>query len=270
MLHVQRRPPPVSVQKANDKVFRAAGGVGPVARALPEADEGDDLLAGHLSALGHPARIELLRQLRIPRTVREIQIRPRRSDEAGSADRPMSRNAVERHLGVLTAIGVVKRRDGDRDGRQVHEYVLQHQRLFQVVEALRDVTALRPVETMDLDRTVADAKAAPARAVDGPAFRILNGPSEGRAVRLVGDGPWTIGRSSRHAIVLDHDPYVSSDHAFVAMKEGRFIVQDDGANRNGTRLNWQPLPPRTPIPLTAGDVVGVGRSLMLFRDADRR
>lgn len=48
-------------------------------------------------------------------------------------------------------------------------------------------------------------------------------------------------------------------------RDGRSLLLDLPGNRNGTLLNWKPLARGGVAELKAGDVVGVGRSLLVFR-----
>lgn len=233
--------------------------------ALPEDSTEFEELAGYLNALSHPGRLELLAQLRVPRTVREMSLKPYRRETEGNPDRLISRTALERHLQLLRAIGVVRSREAQRDGRAVEEYVVNQQRLFQVVEALRGLSHLRPAANLDVEVTVTGEVARSAPTPEGPHVVCLTGPLEGHARALGGAGPWVLGRSPTVAIPLDYDPYASSEHARIARGTSGFTVEDLPSSRNGTLLNWRPVPPGAPVPLKTGDVVSVGRSLLLFR-----
>lgn len=232
-----------------------------------ERDEETELeeLAGYLDALGHPRRLELLKQLRVPRTVGEIVLRPWRNEQEGNPDRAITRTAVERHLALLRAIGVVVRRDGVRDGRSVDEYVLQHARLFQIVEELRGLTTLRPV-AFDLAATVGTTPARTrAERPTCPHVVVLSGPFEGQVVPLEGRGPWTFGRSRDCTVALDHDAYASALHCTVSTTADGFVLRDLPTNRNGTDLEGRQLPRGGEARLDDGDIVRVGRSTLLFR-----
>lgn len=252
--------------------FETAFAPGRGARHVAARDEQKELeeLAGYLSALGHPRRLELLGKLRFPRTLGEIELRPWRAEAEGNPDRAMSRNAVERHLQILRAIGVVLRRPGERDGRSVDEWLLAHARLFQVVEELRELSRLRPPDPADVPQTVVgEARRFRGVVAEGPHLTILTGPYEGRTRLLEGPGPWTLGRMASCEIALDYDPYVSSAHCEVARVPDGFGVRDLPTNRNGTNLNWQTMPRGQQVPLATGDVLGVGRTLVLFHAGTR-
>ncbi|MBN1487966.1 MAG: FHA domain-containing protein [Anaerolineae bacterium] len=66
----------------------------------------------------------------------------------------------------------------------------------------------------------------------------------------------TLGRQGDNDIIFD-DPKVSGHHAKITLRaEGVFIT--DTGSKNGSRLNGQPLPPHTPIPLQPGAVINIG------------
>lgn len=240
-----------------------SGGGQPDAGPLADLDD----LAGYLNALAHPNRLELLAQLQTPRTVREVHLRPSRNELTGNPDRVITRTAVEHHLLLLRAIGVVASRPSERDGRKVEEFVLQRARLFQVTERLRDLMRLRPVIDLGIDRTEQGHGAGrPIPAPRGPTLTILSGPDEGHAFTLPGDGRFTIGRSAESDAILDYDPYVSSNHCVIAREGSRFVLLDYPDARNGTLLNWTPLPRGATHLLVNGDVIKAGRTLMLFLD----
>jgi len=63
-----------------------------------------------------------------------------------------------------------------------------------------------------------------------------------------------IGRLPGNALVLDDD-YVSSEHALLAWREGRWWLSDV-ASTNGTFLNGQQV--TRPVQVNWGDLIGVG------------
>lgn len=227
-----------------------------------------ETLANILGALAHPRRLELLAILREPRSAGEIELRPWRQTADHSPERAISRSAVERHLQTLETIGVIARKPAQR-GKGAEEYVLDHARLFAIIETVRALTRLRPTidldsrETMDVLRPVERKSARPAT---GPHVARMGGPSEGDVVPLLGEGPWRIGRAPGSEVSLDYDPFVSSSHAELTRAGGTFSVRDLAVNRNGTSVNWTRLPRGGSLELASGDVIGAGRSLLLFRD----
>jgi FHA domain len=64
----------------------------------------------------------------------------------------------------------------------------------------------------------------------------------------------SIGRSPTNSVMVD-DTFASSDHALIALRSGRWWLEDRGS-RNGTLLN--DIPVNAPMILTHGDIIGIG------------
>lgn len=232
-----------------------------------------DQLSEYLKALANPNRLELLWQLRFPRTVSEISLTPKRAETGGNPDRLISRQAVERHLQVLESIAVVRTLPATREGRPVDEYVVNHANVFAIIEELRKLTLIKPHAPMDPLATVnAENRiaAGPAQA-KGPRLILVGGVYEGKTFPLT-PGPahevgWVIGRREDCDVRLDYDPFVSHENTRIVHHAGRYFVEDNVQSRNGTLLNYEPMPRGGRLPLETGDLVGVGRSLLLFRGA---
>ncbi|MEO8353054.1 MAG: FHA domain-containing protein [Chthoniobacteraceae bacterium] len=67
----------------------------------------------------------------------------------------------------------------------------------------------------------------------------------------------TIGRTADNTIQID-DISVSSHHAALRLADGSYIYQDIGST-NGSRLNGKDIPAETDHPLSAGDVLRIGK-----------
>ena len=95
----------------------------------------------------------------------------------------------------------------------------------------------------------------------------MHGVYEGKAFALdrasAQDGRWVIGRKRGLAVALDYDPFVSTENAATTHQGGRYAVTDLGS-KNGTSVNWTPLPSGGSRVLKPGEVIGVGRSLLSF------
>lgn len=222
-------------------------------------------VADIMKALGNPVRMQMLSILRSPRTLGEIEVAPMRQDEAGSPGRSMSRVSVRQHLEQLIAIGAVKQVAGVRDGRSVALYQVNHRQLFALTEELRELGRLRPDQDLIADGTAA-GPASPPPARHGARLVLMNGAFEGKTFPL-GNGAqvWTIGRARTATVCLDYDPYLSLQNSELRFARGTFTLHDVPGNRNGTRLNWEELPKGGSRALASGDVIGVGRSQLLFR-----
>jgi DNA-binding transcriptional ArsR family regulator len=231
----------------------------------PEAEPSleDRKLAEMMAALSSPVRLRLLRLLRQPRSAAEIRL----AQAASGSDRTtlMSQVAVRKHLAQLIELGLVRQVPGTREGRTVALHIVNHKQLFALTEELGTLVRLAPEEDPLPEMTRVAAPAKGPTAAHGPALVIINGVHEGRSFRLDGAGTCRIGRRRGHAVCLDYDPYLSLDNSEVVPEDGHFVLRDLASSRNGTRVNWQALPPGGAHRLAAGDVIGVGRSLILFR-----
>lgn len=95
--------------------------------------------------------------------------------------------------------------------------------------------------------------------VGGPTGRLVvtdgGNSTSVRPGEIIQPGPiMPIGRLEGNALVLDDD-YVSSEHALLAWREGRWWLSDV-ASTNGTFLNGQQV--TRPVQVNWGDVIGVG------------
>lgn len=227
-----------------------------------------DKLEEYLSALAYASRLELLSMLRAPRPIQDIRMAPRQVRPGENPDRPVARQTIQAHLDKLMDVGVVLCRDSaEKRGK---EYLVNPQRLYQILEELRKVGTATADAPMPHDGTV-DLGAFRRAALDaGPRLLLVHGLHEGKAFPLrreelrEGRG-WVIGRREGLHVSLDYDPYVSSENAEV-MQDGRdFRLLDLRSSKNGTHLNWRRLDKDERPVLVPGDVVGVGRSLLIFR-----
>ncbi len=227
-------------------------------------------LSMYLKALSNPNRLELLYQLRFPRTATEITLTPKRSESTGNPKRPISRQAVEEHLRVLQSIGVVTTRRSTRETRPVDEYVVNHPALFAVTEEMRKLSLIRSHTHIGAGETQTATSTVVATADTGPRLVLVSGVWEGKCFPLDGTDPsdparWTIGRREGVAISLDYDPFISHENCNIVRRGEDFVLIDNASSRNGTLLNWAPMPRGGEHILTSGDLIGVGRSMLMFR-----
>lgn len=226
-----------------------------------QADPATAAFSGALQALGTPARVYLLRELRTPKTVTEIDLRL-------PGGRPLARQTVKQHLDRLADIGMVVAREAERAHGRAVEYVVNHQAIFSLGEDVRALARLRPTEAPPGLTQVAPR---PSEAVrrSGPHLLLVKGLDEGQVFDL---GPparagaeWVIGRKRGLPVSLDFDAFVSAENTRIAWDGKRHLVEDLPHSRNGTLLNYRPLEKGRPHPLERGDVIGVGRSALVFR-----
>jgi hypothetical protein len=229
--------------------------------------ESVDVLADLLQVLANPARLTLLEKLQVPRTIGELSVAPSREDVGLSADRAMSRQSVERHLDILAGAGLVSWTEAPTPGRAAKAYVLNHARMFAVVEELRGLSRLRakvvnPEATTDLR----EASPVDPESVAGPRLVMLRGVPEGRIFSLKSAAGTTVGRGETADVRLDHDPFISSMHCLVTVGPAGTTVSDSGESRNGTFVNGRRLLRDEPARLTRGNLLEMGRSLFLYLD----
>lgn len=225
----------------------------------------DRELCRYLAALSVPNRIALLRKLQLPHALGDIALPAVRARGALQPSRALSRTAVQEHLGKLHELGLVEARSVVRDGRRVTEYVVNHARLFVLVEELRDLGLIRASRGGPEGTVAGAATEGEVRLPQGPALVVVGGPLEGAAFALSGAGPWRVGRGEGLEVPLPHDPFVSKENAVVRGKGAARVVEALAGSKNGTRVNWRPLRPGETAALAPGDVLGVGRSLLVFR-----
>lgn len=226
-----------------------------------------DQLEGYFSALAYSARLELLHILRFPANVQDIRLKPRQLRPGMSADRPASRQAIQAHLDRLTEIGVVVVEEGP-DGRK--EYRVNPSRLYRIMEEFRQVGVIM-ADAMPAPDATADAdQARPRSSAPGPKLVLVHGLLEGKAfplrkTELGPGGGWIVGRKPGLSVSLEYDPFVSLENSELRLEGGEHLLSDLPTSRNGTWLNWRRLAPGVRAKLEPGDVIGVGRSLLVFR-----
>jgi DNA-binding transcriptional ArsR family regulator len=228
-------------------------------------------LAGYLDALANASRLELLHLLRTPSAVGDIHLRP----GAGEADGPrpernITRQGVRKHLAKLEETGLITTQRGRRDGAVVEEHVVNHQMLFAVSEELRRVTRVVPTVQPASAATLTGGSRDAGSKAKGARLIVVHGGREGQTFTLdprtrAPERGWVVGRRRGLGVSLDYDPFVSQEHAEVLPRGDRYEVLDLRSNKNGTEVNWETLPRGGSATLSTGDVIGVGRSLLLFR-----
>ncbi len=224
----------------------------------------DEELAGALKVLGSTTRLRVLAAIKQPTPVREIRVQPESSRAGSNPDRPVSIQVVQSHLKRLADLGLVS---SDEVGRT---HVVHRPRLYALAESFRQLALLQGDHAVPDDRTIRLGHAAQRPAARGPRLMLVHGAYEGKAFALdehSGGGPWIVGRLPGLAVCLDYDPYVSREHAVVQEGPRGFVIRNAPGSRNGTFVNWQPLAHDTDHPLVAGDVIGVGRSLLVFANS---
>lgn len=242
---------------------------------MPSRDPGTpdpEHLADLLTALGSPNRLRLLTLLREARTLDEIELPPSRSGGDERQDRSISRQAVEKHIDRLAEFGLVREEETTRKGsRPRREFVLDRASLFAVLEELRRLGSVEPADEVDPRATVDLDDVEETDLPPGRKLVLVHGAREGVTFPLREgdrDDPrgWVLGRAAEAHVSLEYDPYVSKENAEIIPRPDGPRLVDLRSSTNGTFLNWTRLEPGRETPLSTGDVVGVGRSLLVYHD----
>lgn len=242
---------------------------------MAQQDEIDaQALEKSLKLLAVANRIELLSLLRTPRPLDEIELTPSSAQAGKRPERTITRQAVRGHLEKLVEAGLVRVRVGERRGdkgrRSVQEYYVDHARLFALVDELRKLTLIESRVEPDPYMTSVLGQHGGSAWPSGVKVVVVRGTHEGKAMLLrhadvAPPRGWIIGRAARSNVRLEYDPYVSSENSEIIPDGQGFRLLDLRNARNGTFLNWQRIPVGGEVPLRNGDIIGVGRSLLLFR-----
>jgi DNA-binding transcriptional ArsR family regulator len=225
-----------------------------------------DELAVILSVLASPVRLRLLQSLGVPQPVGSLRIPPSRRDARHAHERAMTRQALQRHLNALSQVGAVQRVPHLVDGRVVEHYAVSPQRVYALTEQIRDLAALDARGDACPDDTMPQPPAVPRPPSGQPHLLLVRGLGEGRWFTLPGPGPWRVGRSDGCEVPLAYDPYVSLENTVLERApSGGLVARDLPAARNGTSVNFERLEPGGSRGLERGDVLGVGRTLLLLR-----
>lgn len=227
-----------------------------------------DGLAAKLAALAYPLRLELLEALEKPATLTEIRVHPLKAT-SGSPERHAAKQTVAAHLDRLVDVGLVIRTDTETHGKAPPTYAVNPQAIYALTEDIGRLSRRHSGRGRGLDWTgTVVAQPSPERAA-GARLVLVHGAYEGRTYPLgpvLDDrGEWLIGRARGLHVSLDYDPFVSLENAIVTWQGGTYRVTDLPASKNGTSVNWEPLPRGGSRALAAGDVIGVGRSLLVLQ-----
>lgn len=230
-------------------------------------------LEAYLKTLAQANRLELLHILRAPRTLDEIHLAPAKEHAGETPERNITRQGVANHLDKLVEAGLVRVGSTDRKGRRaLNEYVLDHARVFALVEELRKISEFGPHVPLDPFATIQMPETAAEPWESGPKLVLVHGVREGTSFPLKPSAVkpprgWIVGRSGESHVCLEYDPYVSAENAEIIHRADGYRVLDLRTAKNGTFLNWRRLPAGGEASLANGDVLGLGRSLLVFRDA---
>lgn len=227
-----------------------------------------------LDALGFENRLSLLSILQDPKTLEEIELQPAAQNGDARSERCLTRQGIQYHIDQLREVGLVDAERVRQDGRVKNRYRLRRTSLFALGEALRmlanDTTAdelpgpdAAAPFTWD-DETDSDHR---------PGLRIVHGASIGRFYPLdrqpdAKDRGWVIGGGDSADVRLTIDPWVDDQVAEIIRRDDGFQLLDLRASSCRAVWNGHELGLGDSQPLATGDLVGAGRTLMVFRTGD--
>ncbi|MDX1611029.1 MAG: FHA domain-containing protein [Candidatus Thermoplasmatota archaeon] len=219
-------------------------------------------LCNDLAALSNENRLKLLHLL----------TRPRYREEIATA-LGMSRQSASKHIEKLEERGFVQELQGWRESGPVAEYLVNPKRLFALGMRVADLGKLEPEGGRSQQKTehtmMLDEPATPSPSEEASTqaahLLVVTGPDAGRRFALEGERPrWTIGRDEDRSLQIDHDPFISGRHAEVQLDpKGHALV--DVFSANGTFVNFTKLPRGSRVVLEFGDVIGIGRTSLVYQ-----
>ena len=165
----------------------------------------------------------------------------------------------------LVAAGLV--RPTTAFGPEGPGFTVDRMALFTLIEDLRSLAG-EATNRLDPKATTVVPGTPAGTWLNGPKLILVNGVCEGATFPLdvaPGRRSWVIGRNSDADVPLLYDPYVSRHGAEVWQDGKTFFIEDLAPGKNGTYLNWRRLDRREAASLQDGDIVGIGRSLLVFR-----
>ncbi len=226
--------------------------------------ESSDLqIAEVLTSLGNPLRLSLLRRLIQPHSLDQIHALSLRYEALPAGPAPSPEAFHREYLEPLIDLGVVTFREPDGGGAA--QYVLNQPALYALAEKVNDVGRLKAPDAPR--RMAVRAPSLPASfKLSTPCLVLVKGLWEGRTFQLPRrpEGSWLIGRSNQADVCLDYDPYIAPQNTRISWEDGAYRVEDIQGGK-GTQLNFQDLRRGSSQALRNGDVVGIGRSLLMAR-----
>jgi hypothetical protein len=246
-------------------------------------------LEQYMKGLANENRLSLLEKLGRPGVPDALHLTPSVSDGRGRSGRPIAKQAVRRHVRTLSELGLLvelEEKSGVSSGAS--RYCVDLPKLFLFLEDLRGHLGSLQGDEAPWDPEVLGVRVPrdsflpqngstrtlrlphePALEDDGPRLVVVRGLREGQVVPLdseEGEGRSSIGRSPECEVRLEYDPYLAPVQAHVEGDDGGFRLVDEPGSANPTVHNWEALEDGGSVRLRDGDMVGVGRSLLLFRD----
>lgn len=231
-----------------------------------------DWILESLEALAFANRLNLLSQLQDACTLDEIELTPVDHDTTnGTRGRCLTRQGVRYHLNQLQEAGIVRAERVRDGGRVKNAYRVNRAPLWALSEGLRELArGDEPPERRAKTNPSALAwDPVPKR--PGPHLVVVHGLEVGRRFglgTLESDRPrgWILGSQEKADVRLPESEFVDGQAAEIERKEEDYTLLDLRSARARVSLNGDPLELGERRVLDHGDVVGVGRTLLSFRD----
>lgn len=235
-------------------------------------------LARAFEALSYRSRLALLEKLRKPRTVDDIDLRPGNPKPGENADRVLTRQGIRYHLAKLREADLISVRDVIcADGRRRQTFRVDPSGIFELVHRLEErflvdrdggASWLGVDETAGRNGGSGEPTGLPSSWL--PAVVIVHGPGRGRVISLTSENVepprgWAIGSRQDAAVTIPHDAWVAPDHGEIVGKGDAFELIDLRTSGRPTMLDGSQIPLGGSRTLESGHVIGVGRSLLVFR-----
>lgn len=224
-------------------------------------------LSEYLDVLSNPTRLRILKAIeRRPKDVREI-----------AGDIRTSYENTKKHLDKLLRTGVVKKEAGlgQETARGVHpvwKYSLIPGGMEAIIRNLGLFSNINmTLADAELNARIARVKGmmAEERAGTTPVLIVVGGPDDGAAFP-VQEEVTAIGRRDAAAEpapgeIIFSDYYsavtrVSRPHARITRSKGGYVIEDCGST-GGTLLNAEPITAHSPVPLSDGDLIDLGKGV---------
>ncbi|MBI4393967.1 MAG: FHA domain-containing protein [Euryarchaeota archaeon] len=214
-----------------------------------------DGLAKSMQLLSDPQRLRVVRGLIEGKSAEETLAADPKSQFAGTTER--LRKARE-ELATLKQGNFISTKQGDR-------VEANPQALYQLAQEIKRLATKGSSEVQDLGQTVMAPREFTPMGARGPRFILVSGLGEGKTFPLAVGKKLVLGRATTADVSLDYDPFVSSLNSIIEEEGGRFRIIDVPEARNGTSINFRRIPRGSSAVLENGDIIGVGRSLLVFR-----
>lgn len=216
--------------------------------------EEKEALAAQLSVIASPIRLALLDRLATPAFAPELE-----------QDFGTTRQGLKRHLDQLVEAGLVETRPSKRGIFPAAAYVASATGVFALKEAVAALATPPVPGHASVTLSAPDRSTREGVEPDGWKLLVVHGQRRGSWFSLELGRPFILGRDESVDVPLSWDPFASGRHALMMGGPAGWKVRDLGS-RNGTLIDFRPLPPGGEGVVRAGSILGIGRSLLLLRD----